>query len=71
MPVPPGLRPLGDPIDIVIAQARGLADPYVLLPFVLRLIQPSDAQNRDLALACGERLLAALDVCAEPSPGPQ
>src|SRR6516225_326248 len=71
MSVPSGLRPLGDPIDILVAQARGLADPYVLLPLVLRLVAPSDPQNSDLAFARGERLLFAQDVCAEPPPSPQ
>src|SRR5215472_8075583 len=71
MPVPSGLRPFGDPIDIIIAQSRGLADPYVLLPFVLRLVAPSDPEDRNLAFARGERLLVAQDVCAEPPPSPE
>src|SRR5262245_5891796 len=59
-----------DAADLFLGEARLAADAHVLSPFVLRVTEPADTEDHELALAWRERGLEE-DVVAEHGPTSQ
>ena len=62
-----GLRPVGHPHNLFIAEADPPGGAAVLAPFVLRAAQVTDAEDQQLAITRRQGALAK-DVAGEASP---